>query len=83
MAELSDILEGGGWPKEEVKNPTVVIDIKEYTLESILSAVLGFYAAFFFWDVWSIGVKGLGFNATIFIYALTVLLAVNGLKSVL
>jgi len=83
MAELSDILEGGGWPKEEPKKPKkpkVVIDIKDYALEAILSAVLGLYAAFVFWDVWSIGVKGLGFNATIFIYALTALLVVTRTK---
>ena len=80
MAELSDIFEDDRWPKKEAKKPAVVIDIKEYSLEAILSAVLGFYAAFFFWDVWFIGVKGLGFNATIFIYALTVLLAVTRAK---
>ena len=38
------------------------------------------YAAFFFWDVWFIGVKGLGFNATVFIYALTALLVVTRTK---
>jgi len=70
-------------PKEEPKKPKkpkVIIDIKDYALEAILSALLGLYAAFVFWDVWSIGVKGLGFNATIFIYALTALLVVTRAK---
>tara|TARA_Y100000294_G_scaffold105663_1_gene98168 strand:+ start:8835 stop:10703 length:1869 start_codon:yes stop_codon:yes gene_type:complete len=80
MAELSDIFESGGWPEEKPKKTKVVIDIKDYALEAILSAVLGFYAAFVFWDVWSIGVKGLGFNATIFIYVLTALLVVTRTK---
>ena len=80
MAELSDILEGGGWPEEKPSKPKVVIDIKDYALEAVLSAVLGLYAAFVFWDVWSIGVQGLGFNATIFIYALTALLVVTRTK---
>lgn len=78
MAELSDVFRE--WPKKEPEKPKVVIDIKDYALEAILSAVLGFYAAFVFWDVWSIGVKGLGFNATIFIYALTALLVVTRTK---
>ena len=90
MAELSDILGDPGSSKEKpskskaVKEkpskPKVVIDIKDYALEAVLSAVLGLYAAFVFWDVWSIGVKGLGFNATIFIYALTALLIVTRTK---
>ena len=58
MAEFSDVFRE--WPKKEPEKPSkpkVIIDIKDYALEAVLSAVLGLYAAFVFWDVWSIGVK--------------------------
>jgi len=56
------------------------IDRNRFSIEALPSAILGVYAVLFFWDAWTIGAEAFQIDATIFLYGVAALFAVNRAK---
>ena len=56
------------------------IDRNRFSIEALLSAILGVYAVLFFWDAWVVGAEAFKIDATIFLYGVAALFAVSRAK---